>query len=305
MKTIPLVFVAVMAITAFVQSQDEPTAEIRESTVAPSPTLPATARVVPIIIGPLAGEPMVTPLRAATPPPPSLQVPEENTLTSETYDLGDHTVTIQEVIPVALPPRPAPPAPATDAQKLAARQFLAAQPKRESTSLSATVYDRQATLIEWRSKDNTRSFKAWSNIDFNYLRGITNIQQGDTHRFYFYFGIGTVDTAWMASRFARFKRPYQKPVIPELPASPETNPVFVITKGEPAAEDLESIQALHDLYKAEHLRLKAAYTYQQRKNKEQAAELLAHPPKAPDLTLKHWTASNQITLPVAKKGGAQ
>ena len=299
MKTIPLVFVAVMATAALVRSQDTETADPSESTVAPS------TRVAPVIIGPLAGEPVATPPRTATPPPPSLQVPEENTLTSETYDRGDHTVTIQEVIPVALPPRPAPPAPATDAQRLAARQFLAAQPKRESSCVSATVYDRQATLIEWRSKDNTRSFQAWSNIDFNYLRGITQIQQGDIRRFYFYFGIGTVNTTWMASRFARFNRPYQKPVIPELPASPETNPAFVITKGEPVAEDLESIQALHDIYKAEHLRLKAALEYQQRTNKEQAAELLAHPPKAPDLTLKHWTASNQITLPVAAKGGAQ
>jgi hypothetical protein len=278
---------------------------IPEASATPLAESPEASRVAPSIIGPLAGEPRPAPLRPATPPPPILQIPEENTLTSQTYDCGDHTVTIQEVIPVALPPRPAPPALATDTQRLAARQFLATQSKHESSCLSATVYDQHATRIEWRSKDNTRSLQAWSNIDFNYLRGITQIQQGDTRRYYFYFGIGTVDTTWMASRFARFKRPYQKPVIPELPASPETNPVFVITKGEPTADDLESLQALHDLYKAEHLRLKAAFEYQQRKNKEQAAELLAHQPKAPDLTLKHWTASNQVTLPVAAKGGAQ
>ena len=171
----------------------------------------------------------------------------------------------------------------------------------ETVNFSTTVYDCRATVIDWRSKDNTQSFRAWSNINFNYIRGIHNIQHGDTHLVYFHLGIGNVDTRWMTSLFTRFNRVYQKPVIPELPPSPETNPTFVVVKGEPGPEDLKNLQVLHDLYRAEHVRLKAAYEYQKIQNELRAAELRANPPKAPNLILKHWTISNQVTVP-KKKG---
>ncbi len=258
------------------------------------------SRAAPSIIGPLAGEPRPAPVGFAPPPPPRLSIPAQNTLTSRTHDFGDHTVTIQEVIPVALPPRPATKAPPTEAQKQAFLQSRPARPKIKTVNFSTTVYDHIATVIEWHSKDRTRSFRAWSNIDFNYIRGIHNIQHGDTHLIYFYFGIGNVDTRWMASRFSRFKWVYQKPVIPELPASPETNPTFVVVKGDPGPEDLEGLQVLHDLYKAEHPRLKAAAEYQKIQNELHAAELRANPPKAPDIIIKHWSISNQLTVPAQK-----
>lgn len=265
----------------------------------------AVSRVTPSIIGPLVGEPRPALTRPATPPPPRLHIPAQNTLKSEIHDFGDHTVTIEEVIPVALPPRPQPPAVLTAAQRQALIQSRPARSKIESVNLSTTVYDRRATLIDWTSKDRTQRFRAWSNIDFNYLRGITNIQHGDTHLLYFYFGIGNVDTQWIASRFSRFNRTYQKPIIPELPASPETQPTFVIVKGDPGSEDLAGIRVLHDLYKAEHGRLKAAFEYQKIQNELHAADLRANPPQAPDLILKHWTISNQITVPTQKGGTAR
>ena len=144
------------------------------------------SRAVPSIIGPLAGEPRPAPTQPAIPPPPRLNIPAQNTLTSKNHQVGDHTVTIEEVIPVELPPHPAPPVARTAAQQQAFLQSRPARPKREMVNFSSTVYDHRATVIDWRSKDNTRSFRAWSNIDFNYIRGIHNIQHGDTHLIYFW-----------------------------------------------------------------------------------------------------------------------
>ena len=119
----------------------------------------AASRAAPLIIGPLAGEPRPAPTRPAIPPPPRLNIPPQNTLTSKTHDFGDHTVTIEEVIPVALPPRPVPPAPRTAAQQQAFLQSRPARSKMETVNFSTTVYDRRATVIDWRSKDNTQSFR--------------------------------------------------------------------------------------------------------------------------------------------------
>jgi len=119
----PLTFLTPMKIHIFIctllscvtlqaQQQDiteDPTAQptLEETTVAITVKSTST-RATPTIIGRLAGEPDLSPPRPAPPPPPRLLIPPENTLTSKTHNLGDHTVTIQEVIPVVLPPRPAP-----------------------------------------------------------------------------------------------------------------------------------------------------------------------------------------------------
>lgn len=278
---------------------------IPEASATPLAESPAVFRVAPTIIGPLAGEPRPAPTRPAIPPPPRLNIPPQNTLTSKTHQVGDHTVTIEEVIPVALPSRPPPPAAPDEARRQAFLQSRPARSKIETVNFSTTVYDRRATVIEWHSKDRTRSFRAWSNIDFNHIRGIHDIQHGDTHLIYFYFGIGNVDTRSMASLSSRFNRVYQKPVIPELPASPETQPTFVVVKGDPGPEDLAGLQILHDIYKAEHARIKAAAEYQEIQNELHAAELRANPPQAPDLVLKHWTISKQITVKSKKGAPAQ
>ena len=291
---VPVIFCFLLACFPALAQLDETaplendSAPLGEKTNSPAP---------PLIIGRLAGEPVLTPPPPPRPQPPRLLIPASNTLSSKTYQAGDHTVTIQEVLPVELPPRPVPPPPLTAAQRQSFLATRALQPKLQFVCLSSTVYDHWATHITWRDNEGKHVFEAWSNVDFEFLRGVTNIRQGDTTRIYFHLGIGSVDTEKMATRYARFNKPYQKPSIPELPTSPETEPTFIVTKGDPSPEDLEKIQILHDLYKTEHARLKTAAEYTRTQNALRAAELAANPPKAPDIIVKRWSLSNQKTIP--------
>lgn len=114
-----------------------------------------------------------------------------------------------------------------------------------------------------------------------------------------YMGIGGVDNAKAAARAARMGRPYVAPQIPELPAIPEADPAFVITKGEPTADELAGLTALHAIYKTEHARLKAAYEYVRVVNEQREAELRANPPKPQNLIIKHWNSTGHAALPSA------
>ena len=62
--------------------------------------------------------------------------------------------------------------------------------------LSATVYDGKVTRLSWRfaGGDKTTEYVAYTNADFNYLRG-THSLEIDTHDFSFFMGIGDIPSA--------------------------------------------------------------------------------------------------------------
>jgi hypothetical protein len=235
--------------------------------------------------------------------PPRLDIPASNTVTSWTFDRGDHTITIQKVRPVMLPAPPDEALPADPARQGAFRQILANRPRRELVCLSATVYDHRATLLRWFGS-NGRMFEAWSNIDFNLMRGVGAVQQGDTEHYLLYLGLGNVDTARLAARWSEFGRSYRPPAIPTLPPLAETQPTLVVTKGDPTSAEMNALNALHELYRLEHPRLKASHERMCILNAQLAAERIANPPKPPDLIIKSCRVSGQATIPAAK-GGSQ
>ncbi len=256
----------------------------------------------PVIVGTLPGEsipaPVPQPERLA---PPRLDVPARNTVTSRTYDRGDHSITIEKVRPVLLPapPETSEMRPPDLARQAAFRQLLANRPRRELVCLSATVYDHRATLLRW-SGSNGRTFEAWSNIDFNLMRGVGAVKQGDTEHYLLYLGLGNVDTVRLAAQWSKFGRSYWPPAIPTLPPVAETQPTLLVTKGDPTSADLNALNALHELYRMEHSRLKASHEWMCLLNAQLAAERLSNPPKPPDLIIKSWRVSGQASIPAAK-----
>jgi hypothetical protein len=174
--------------------------------------------------------------------------------------------------------------------------------------LSGTIYDGETTHIRWQGSTPGRSFEAWSNINFDYLRGLGTLRLPSSEILILAMGMGEVDTARLAARFASVGRPYQPPSIPALPASPETDPAYIVVKGDPTPDELAPITALHALYQYEHARLKAARDHTARLNAERRAWQQAHPPQPEDIVIKHWNSSGHQTAPAAgasEEGGDQ
>ena len=107
-------------------------------------------------------------------PAPNFQVLKRHEIV-----VGDHTVTFQLVVP---PQTPAPAAPAPVARELS-HQELEAQQRREAKSqkvlfFSATALDHRITELRWL--DGGKSYRAFSNIDFQYFSGLTEIETEDS-----------------------------------------------------------------------------------------------------------------------------
>jgi hypothetical protein len=99
-------------------------------------------------------------------------------LCTVTFHDGSRTITVNRVAPhaVAAPLKPAEPPPLT-AQELASIERRAGKDHR-LLSLSATVLDREVTVLRWFA--GGREYRAVSNLDFNLLRGRTEIETDDT-----------------------------------------------------------------------------------------------------------------------------
>jgi hypothetical protein len=140
------------------------------------------------------------------------------------------TITVDEVEAPHLPKPPPPPA-ATgpDPEALAAfRARMALRPKPLLIHLSATVYDHENTLL--RGFPNGRPDQemiAWSNIDWSLLAGQSRFTIAG-REYHILLGLGRESTENRRRLAARLGRPYNPPVLPELP--PDETPAFVVTE---------------------------------------------------------------------------
>lgn len=224
-------------------------------------------------------------------------------------------------LPDPPPPPPAqPPEDMTDPAVLARRAELWAHYQEpEYVFLSATVYDHQRTLVRWwpnrgpaapltvklapvpvlgrwpNDKPDVEMI-AWSNIDFNHLSGFSDYTYKG-RKFSLVMGVGDLSTATMEKWAQRSGRAYIPPVFPELPAD---GPGFVVTKGDTSDEQaMDVITGLHELYKAEGPRLKAAYEAREQARMKREAYLRANPPQPKDVAT--WISEPKRTdLPAAQ-----
>jgi len=244
----------------------------------------------------------------AAPPPFKIETAPEDILETKVREQGGRKIIIQKVTPVELPPTTEPPVP----RKLSAEQRAEWEArrlqmkKREFLFLSATVY-RSArypggarTQFRMWSKNRKEPFEVWSNVDGQWMGGFGNFQTPTTI-YSVCMGIGAMDVDRMEKAWASKGRVYTPPVVPEIP---EGEARFVVTKGDPTAEEIAPMQAIQDLYNTEGDKLRLAYEGRLQAQKEQAEFLKANPPKPQDIVVRYW----RIEKPASagqNEGGAQ
>lgn len=196
------------------------------------------------------------------------------------------TATIQRVEPVP-PPEPPAAIPAPDPEALARFRAMAAKrPKPVFIVLSATVYDKENTLLRWHRNGRTDpAMTAWSNVDFELLRGRTRFTHNGTD-YYLFMGMGRENTAARRRLVERLGKTYTPPAIPALP--PDETPAFVVTKGDAADHAATApITALHEYFSANSATLKAQQAARERARIEYEAYIRAHPPQPQDVLIRY------------------
>lgn len=293
MKTIPLVFAAVMAATASARSQDAaiivPTGEVEASipgSIADGTPSPPAPKPEPI---PFKVESSITRRVhvVESPEMPGLPAPE-----------GTINVTVQLVKDPGLPDPPPPlPALPPDDPAVLARMAELTEHYHESqlAFVSATVYDHSRTYFRCFPSGGGGGRKeicGWSNLDFNHFSGFATFQfksaDGEVREYGLLMGIGNEDTQ-RTERLAQETETSETLEIPTLPVLATSGPAFTITEGD--ANDLEAmelIHGMHSLYRVEGARMEEAYHARIKAYEERKAYLLANPPKPKDLIINYW-----------------
>lgn len=231
---------------------------------------------------------------------PAAEVPAINfrVLKAWELNLGDHSIRYNRVAPPVLPeqPPPTPSAPPPTAEEIAAAKAAwdrEPHKKYEILFLSATVYDHKVTEVRWYG--GKREFRVFSNIDFNYLRGLGSFETEDTV-YTLLMGIGD-ETTESVTEFNQYaaERGFPKKAwknIPAVETFSRTRSEFAVVEdkvnGAPAEEDLTALDALHVYYDANKQRLIEESVKLQAANEERARWLKEHPPVPKDTVINYW-----------------
>jgi len=241
---------------------------------------------------------VVGPISDGSPPAPGqpsakITIKSVEVLDSKTSNLGGRKITIQKVTPIELPTPVVPEKATPTPEQLAAFKERLAQ-RRETVQLSmgVTVFHSEnypgkvRTKFSWRSKTSGDEFEAISNINGNLLSGFAQFDASNPNSRYllFFFAINQ-DVDKLTEMFESRGRIYQPPTLPELPL---TEPSFVVTKGNPTADELAPMVAVHNLVRTDGESLRLAFEGRERASEEQAAFLKANPPKPKDIVLNYW-----------------
>jgi hypothetical protein len=205
------------------------------------------------------------------------------------------TITYQRVVPPVLPPKPAAtPAPAMDpAQALALtaeRQRRAAK-KFETLVLTATVYERRVTELRWHQQG--REYRAWSNIDFNHLAGVSELETAD-HIYQLLFAV-TNQTAAQVEALNRsitargLPASVLKPLPPNIVWNPERAEYQLMPEAAAVpAEVTTFLDTLHTYYDANRQSLAALAIERAAEQAARAQWLKDHPPQPKDTIVRFW-----------------
>jgi len=226
MKRIPVLFLAVTIMTAFVHAEDSapgnPPAEA-------DTYIPGTLEV-PAFVPPAPVEPKV-PLTDAE---ATIVVRDEN----------GQTTTLQRGQASMAPDLPEP-EPTPEPSPIASSRPM---PKVVLINLGGTVYDHRVSVVHWQNPLTREAYEAVLGFDISLVAPIhTFIREGVTHRSNLFLSHSDT-TNRMAQRLAALGRPIQ---VPEI--APDA---YRLTKGDPADPAvLAPIVALRDLYLSEKPRL--------------------------------------------------
>lgn len=225
-------------------------------------------------------------------PPIEFQVLEQRKI-----DLGNRSLIFNRVVPPVLPLPPAPPPPPT-AEEVAAAEAAAAalegSAKRfEMLFLSTTVYDRKVTQVRWLGAGG-REYRVFSNIDFNFLAGIGQIETDDAI-YLLVLGLGN-ETTEQVEAFNAYARAQGWPEeswkeIPRPESFSQTRSEYAVSGDKahpPPEEDLIALDALHVYYDANKQRLADEYARREVERVERELWLKEHPPVPKDTVINFW-----------------
>lgn len=195
------------------------------------------------------------------------------------------------------PPKPLPPrlpAPAPETTPLSPAEAAAAkaraQKKFDVLMISATVYDRRVTELRWYVGGH--EYRAWSNIDFNYIAGHGEIETEDTV-YLLIMGIGndSAEAVEAANQnAAAFGSSWRK----ELPTAESFSGkrseylLANVEKETPPPEALAPLDALHTYYDANRQRLAEEYIRREANRSAREQWLKEHPPVPQNTVINFW-----------------
>lgn len=233
-------------------------------------------------------------------------------LKSRRVNAGDHAITYNRVAPPVLPERPA--VPAVPIPSPLSAEAMQAMKRRESKKfellfLSATVLDRQVTELRWFGDGG--EYRAFSNIDFNYLSGPGEIETDDTV-YELIMGIGNetreqVDAANSYITEHGLPSSLKKQIPPLSQFSPVRSEYMLVDDGSKPVPDnaLAGMDALHSYYDANRQQLIDDY------NKREASRIVQeqwqkeHPPVPKDTVINYWIEGGKGGTRILDKGGSQ
>ncbi len=225
--------------------------------------------------------------------------------------MRNRSIIYNKVVPPVLPEPPAPLPPPTAEQIAAAKAAAEAAdrihpPKKfEMLFLSTTVYDRSVTEIRWFSEK--RESRVFSNIDFNYVAGLSWFETADTD-YMLLMGIGN-ETAEDVEGFNQYAREQGWPKrfwkqVPPRNSFSLTRSEYAVVQDEqhtaPPETELAALDALHVYFDAHKERLIEEYHKREAANAAREQWLKDHPPIPKDTVINYWIEAPK-RLPKARK----
>ena len=209
---------------------------------------------------------------------------------------GDQTVIFQRVDPPpALPPAaPVPPVKAPDLspQELETLRQREAKP-RTVLLLSATGFDHRLTELRWAGEGG--KFRAFSNLDFQYLAGLPEIETADV--------IYTVMLALADGTAAEAEEKTRQ--FPQIALLPKDRAAWVPAET-PAPENapvLAALDAIHTWYDAHRAELIRSHEQRTAAEAERQRQLREHPPVPKTVVIRYWRKPAPIAPPAAQEDG--
>jgi hypothetical protein len=163
-------------------------------------------------------------------------------------------------------------------------------------SVSAMVYDGARSRLRcYPNGHPEKEVTVWSNIDFRYFSGFSTFEvngaDGEFRKYHLFMMVHGEDMQKRAALMARLGRVFVPPVIPALP---DGDPAFVVEGDSPDADSLKIVEDLHQLYRSEGVRMKAAYFARIKAQEEQRAYYLANPPVPKDVNVSFWRRDHPL-----------
>lgn len=167
--------------------------------------------------------------------------------------------------------------------------------------LSGTIYDDRITELRW--VHNGRSYLAYSNVNFNYLRGIGSFETEDAHySFFMAMGEDSRESVVRRNRQARAEgwENHTPQWLPTMRDFSGRSPEYLVISDDPDVFADESafagLDALHLYYQENERELKIAYQRREALNAARKRYLQENPPKPRDTVINFAPSADSASL---------